>query len=227
MTGVLSNMTVLLAAFVLFGGSAVLAEDATTTDSTAAAATSDAPATAGDAVAPMNGVTRAVPSGWLDAILFYFVAGVAVISSIAVCLTQNIVRMTVWLFMTLGAVAVLYFQLAANFLGAIQLIVYAGGTLVLLVFGVMLTSKSPWVRFTPSLWEVGGATVVCGLLLGVLCTVLVSAPWVTAEGVVPGTPMKAFGEAFMTTYLVPFEVAGVVLMIVMVGAAHLARQEGN
>lgn len=208
MTRGLSKLLLIVMTLALCGGQVALAQAAGEADS-------------------QPGVTKAVPGGWVDALLFYIVGGTAVISAIAVCFTQNIVRMTVWLFLTLGAVAVLYFQLAANFLGAIQLIVYAGGTLVLLVFGVMLTSKSPWVRFTPSRWEVGGATGVCGLLLAVLCWLMIRTPWSTPEGVIPGTPVKAIGEAFMTTYLVPFEVAGVVLMIVMVGAAHLARQESK
>jgi len=159
--------------------------------------------------------------------LFYVVAGGTVISALGVCFTTNIVRMAVWLFTALGGVAMLYFLLAANFLGAIQLIVYAGGTLILLIFGVMLTSKSPWVRFTPRKWELGGAIAVCGGLLVVLCMVLLRTTWAASTSAVPGTSVKTFGEALLTRYLVPFEIAGVVLMIVMVGAAHLARQEAK
>ncbi len=171
--------------------------------------------------------TAAAPGGLLEAVLFYVVATGTVVSALGVCFTTNIVRMAVWLFTALGGVAVLYFLLAANFLGAIQLIVYAGGTLILLIFGVMLTSKSPWVRFTPKKWEWGAAIVVCGGLLVVLCMVLLRTTWETSTSAVPGTSVKMLGEALMTRYLVPFEIAGVVLMIVMVGAAHLARQEAK
>ncbi|MHC5110432.1 MAG: NADH-quinone oxidoreductase subunit J family protein [Planctomycetota bacterium] len=181
-----------------------------------------------DGAAMEAGVTTAeAPGGMLDALLFYAVGGAAVVSALAVCLTQNIVRMAVWLFIALGSVAVLYFQLAANFLGAIQLIVYAGGTLVLLVFGVMLTSKSPWVRFNPAKWELVGAGVVCVSLLAVITTILTRASWNASSDPMPGTALAKIGYAFMSEYLVPFEVAGVVLMIVMVGAAHLARQESS
>jgi len=99
-----------------------------------------------------------------------------------------------------------------------------GGTLILLIFGVMLTSKSPWVRFNPSPWEVLTASVVCGALLVVLMIVLLDSPWTTVTGMVPGIAMVQLGHALLGTYVVPFEVAGVLLMIVMVGAAHLARQ---
>ena len=172
------------------------------------------------------GVTGAAPpGGLLEPILFYAVAMTTVVAALGVCIAKNIVRMAVWLFIALGSVAMLYFLLAADFLGAIQMIVYVGGTLVLLIFGVMLTSKSPWVRFEPPKLELIGAAVVCGALLVALCVVLYSTIWPETEGVVPGVSVADLGRRLLTTYLVPFEVAGVLLMIVMVGAAHLARQE--
>jgi NADH-quinone oxidoreductase subunit J len=167
----------------------------------------------------------APPGGLLEAVLFYAVAAVTIIASLGICIGKNIVRMAVWLFIALGSVAMLYFLLAANFLAAVQLIVYAGGTLILLVFGVMLTSKSPWARFEPAKRELLAAAVVCGVLLVSLCMVLFRAIWPVTEGFVPGAAVADLGRALLTTYLVPFEVAGVLLMIVMVGAAHLARQD--
>ncbi len=173
-----------------------------------------------------SGVTNAAaPGGLLEAALFYFVALVAVVSSLGVCFSKDIVRMAVWLFGALGSVAVMYFLLAANFLGAIQLIVYAGGTLILLVFGVMLTSKSPWVKFECPKIEMLFAGIICAALLGCLCIVLTDATWAGTMQVVPGASVEAIGKILITKYLVPFEVAGVLLMIVMVGAAHLARQD--
>lgn len=186
------------------------------------------PVFAQDATAPagLDGVTGAAPPGGpLEVILFYCVAAATVISALGVCVSKNIVRMAVWLFAALGSVALLYFLLAADFIGAIQLIVYAGGTLILLVFGVMLTSKSPWVRYEAPKIELIGAGLVCLALFVTLAVVLVRAAWPVTEGVVPGAAVADIGRRLLTTYLVPFEVAGVLLMIVMVGAAHLARQE--
>ncbi len=188
-----------------------------------AASAQASPATAVD---HRVGVTdAAAPGGLLEPILFYIVAGGAVMSAIGVCVTTNIVRMAIWLFGALASVALLYFMLAANFLGAIQLIIYAGGTLILLIFGVMLTSKSPWARFTPSKFELAGAGLVCTTLFVSLCIVLRGSVWHSSVQIVPGAAISDIGKSLLTTYLVPFEVAGVLLMIVMVGAAHLARQE--
>jgi NADH-quinone oxidoreductase subunit J len=167
----------------------------------------------------------APPGGVLEVCLFYGLAAAVVVATLGVCVARNIVRMVIWLFVALGSVSLLYFLLAANFLGAIQLIVYAGGTLVLLIFGVMLTSKSPWARFESPKLEVFSAAVVCVALLVALCIVLTRAVWPGPVGVVPGAAVADLGRRLLTTYLVPFEVAGVLLMIVMVGAAHLARQD--
>ena len=172
-------------------------------------------------------IQSAAPGSLLEGLMFYAVAGVVVVSALGVCCSKNVVRMAVWLFVTLGSVAMLFFLLSATFLGAIQLMVYVGGTLILLVFGVMLTSKSPWARFETSRAELAAAAGVCLSLCAVLCLVFVRAAWPEVEGAVPGTPVAELGRRLMTTYLVPFEVAGVLLMIVMVGAAHLARGEAE
>src|ERR1041385_7728601 len=104
--------------------------------------------------------------------LFYIFAIMAGGSALAVVITRNIVRMAVALLFTLAGVAGLYFLLNAEFLAAVQLVVYAGGTLILIIFGVMLTSKSPFSRFEPKLGEVIiavsiGSVLLFALLMGI------------------------------------------------------------
>src|SRR5712675_3612761 len=88
------------------------------------------------------------------AVLFYIFALMSVVSGLGVVISRNIVRTAVGLLFTLVGVAGLYFLLSAEFLAAVQLVVYAGGTLILIIFGVMLTSKSPFSRFTPKPGEI-------------------------------------------------------------------------
>ncbi len=162
----------------------------------------------------------------LEALMFYLFAAVTLGSALAMCISRNIVRMAVHLFIALGAVAALYFLLLANFIAVIQLIVYAGGTLILLVFGVMLTSKSPWVRFEVKRSEIVAAVLVCTLLaVGLLGAVLTTVWPGQTDGTVAGPSMATIGRELLTTYLVPFEVVSVLLLVVMIGAAYLARQE--
>src|SRR5919112_986278 len=96
-------------------------------------------------------------------VLFYLFALMAGGAAVGVVVSRNIVRMAVALLFTLAGVAGLYFLLSAEFLAAVQLVVYAGGTLILIIFGVMLTSKSPFSRFEPKTVE-----IVVALTIGIV-----------------------------------------------------------
>jgi NADH-quinone oxidoreductase subunit J len=158
------------------------------------------------------------------AVLFYAFAALSAISAICVVISRNIVRTAVSLLFTLVGVAGLYFLLNAEFLAAVQLVVYAGGTLILIIFGVMLTSKSPFSRFEPKLAE-----VVLALSLGAVLLVALIAAIVRAKFNLPPLaemgeyPMVKLGQALLGDFLVPFELASVLLLVVMIGAAYLAK----
>lgn len=157
--------------------------------------------------------------------LFYAFASLVCISAWAIVLSNNIVRMAVYLLLTLSGVAGMYFMLNAEILTAIQLIVYAGGTLILIIFGVMLTSRNPFMQL-----KVSGSEKVVGLTIGLLVLGLMI--WVLANtklvhGIEPEAgydQVEAIGKGFLSKYLVPFEVAAVLLLVVMIGAAYMARK---
>lgn len=160
----------------------------------------------------------------ISAVLFYLFAAIAAAGAIGVVASRNIVRTAVCLLFTLIGVAGLYFLLESEFLAAVQLVVYAGGTLILILFGVMLTSKSPFSRFEPKAGEVAIAVSVCLILFVALLMAIHSAPFVTREmDTTSKYPTHALGQALLGDYLIPFELASVVLLIVMIGAAYLAK----
>jgi NADH-quinone oxidoreductase subunit J len=169
----------------------------------------------------------------VQTVLFYAMAAVLLLSAWAIVLSQNIVRMAVYLLLTLAAAAGFYFMLGAEFLAAIQLIVYAGGTLILIIFGVMLTSKNPFMLLKAATWErfVGVliALVLAGLLL--LAMVNTTGPREVQQAATDlsggHTQVAAIGRALLSEYLVPFEVAGVLLLVVMIGAAFMARRRAK
>lgn len=165
------------------------------------------------------------------AVLFYLFAAMAVASAIGVMVSRNIVRTAVCLLMALLGVAGLYLGMHAEFLAAVQLVVYAGGTLVLIIFGVMLTNNSTFQLYRPRQVE-----VVVGLgLVALLAAALISAILHSDIAVRAGTdgntyPIQSLGEALLGDYLVPFELISVLLLAVMIGAAYLAkgrRREGE
>ena len=137
--------------------------------------------------------------------------------------SRNIVRTAVCLLFTLLAVAGLYFLLSAEFLAAVQLVVYAGGTLILIVFGVMLTSKSPLIRFEPKSGEVVLAVVVGAIALASLIGAILRADLASRMTGPNGYPIERIGEALLSDYLIPFELVSVLLLVAMIGAAYLAK----
>src|SRR5437763_15588057 len=96
----------------------------------------------------------------VHAVLFWILALITGVSAIAVVVIQNIVRCAIWLLFALAGTSVIFFLLGADFGGATQLLVYVGGTLVLVVFGVMLTAQGPFINLKtgPAEWAV--ATLV-------------------------------------------------------------------
>jgi NADH:ubiquinone oxidoreductase subunit 6 (subunit J) len=181
---------------------------------------------------------------------FYVMAIAASGFALGVVLSSNIVRMAFCLVLSLGSVAGLFFLAGADFVGALQLMIYVGGTLVLLIFGVMLTARGPFVSMKTSAtqWIVVG--IVGAALLAVLLQAAVSVGnWtepgrvaaarpdqvpptsapiglgllgVRVDRLAPDRTNKVLREG-MSGYLLPFEVISVHLVVVLVGAAFLAR----
>jgi len=178
----------------------------------------------------------------LQQLLFYVVAILTGLCAVGVVVTQNIVRAAAWLLFALGGVAGIFFFLGADFVGATQLIVYVGGTLVLVVFGVMLTAQGPFISLRTSAAEWAMSLVVGLLLFGVLAvTVAGKDRWPQgpdaksqmANAEHPETSQNSVvtGHGFLgqpigpngASYLLPFEIVSVHLLVVLIGAAYLAR----
>lgn len=161
----------------------------------------------------------------IQVILFYMFGGLALVGALGVVLSRNIIRAAVQLLLALLGVAGLYFLLHAEFLAAVQLVIYVGGTLVLIIFGVMLTSRSSGNVLQPTLAERAFAFVASLLLLGVLVLSILTTRWRTIESPpVEIYPVRRTGEAFLGDYLLVFELASLLLLGVMIGAAYLAKR---
>ena len=181
----------------------------------------------------------------LPVILFVVVATATAVSAVGVVASRNVVRMAVWLLFALIGVSLLYFLLGAEFAGAAQLIVYVGGTLVLVVFGVMLTAHGPLreLRTRRAEWVIGGALGVCLFLLLTVVSLQIGSPpaddaslpgpgplGLSFLGVAETSPQGPVSGTHHTppqrtqaAYLLPFEIVSVHLLVVLVGAAYLAR----
>jgi NADH-quinone oxidoreductase subunit J len=188
-----------------------------------------------------------------QALLFWLVAIVTGGSAVAVVVTTNIVRSATWLLFALGGTAAVFFLMGADFVGATQLLVYVGGTLVLVVFGVMLTAQGPFISMNTGAAEWAVSLTVGGLLYVMLALSIVSSgsnlvrnqpalvrPTEPAhsrysiqigesllgiEGAMPPAQVTGASEQIRkpVSYLLPFEIISVHLLVVLIGAAYLAR----
>jgi NADH-quinone oxidoreductase subunit J len=206
-------------------------------------------------------------------ILFYLLAGMTGICAIAVVVTQNIVRSATYLLFTLAGTAGIFFLLGADFVGATQLFVYVGGTLVLVIFGVMLTAQGPFITMKTGAAEWAVSMLVGLALYGVLALSIMYpvgigpakgsggnlhvTPTKTVAQFAPTAPLSkdpatasysaVLGAGFLgagvgpvhmerrmtpsgpasvavrTSYLLPFEIISIHLLVVLIGAAYLAR----
>lgn len=163
-------------------------------------------------------------------IVFYFFAAVTVGSAAVVVFSRNIVYSAFSLLFTFFGVAGLYVLLNADFLAVTQLMVYVGGILVLLLFGVMLTSTTISVEIKSKSLHVVPASLLAAALVGLLGAMFWTSDWFVSKrmsDIAAQTTSKDIGNAFITTHLLPFEVASVVLLVAIVGAAMMARKERN
>jgi NADH-quinone oxidoreductase subunit J len=157
------------------------------------------------------------------AVIFYLLATLTLGSAGVVALSRNIIYSTIALLGTFLGLAGMYIQLSADFLAAIQILVYVGGTLTLLLFAVMLTARIESIRTSNTSRHQLAAFVAIGALLLILGKVATNTPWVTEpRASMPST--AKLGHALLTEYMLPFEVASVVLLGALIGAVILARR---
>ena len=161
-------------------------------------------------------------------IIFYLFALITIVSAGIVVFSRHIVRSAFSLMFTFFGVAGLYVLLNADFIAVTQVLVYVGGILVLILFGVMLTTRVINVELKTGTLHSVPASILAAVLVGTLCGVFWITDWVTpglSDIKVPPSTSPDIGRALMTTYLLPFEVASVVLLVAMLGAAMIARRD--
>ena len=160
-----------------------------------------------------------------EQVLFFLLAAFTVALALMVVLAQNIVRSAVALIFSFCGLAGLYVLLDAEFLAAVQVLIYVGGITILLLFAILLTSRIAG-RGVRVLNEQKGANAVVAVGLMVL---LGWAAWRGLPALTsrPNQPQntRRIGELLMTTYALPFEAVSILLLAGMVGAIYLARKE--
>jgi NADH-quinone oxidoreductase subunit J len=158
--------------------------------------------------------------------VFYVIAAVAILSSIGVVTVPNIVHAALFLILSLLAVAGFYILLSSEFLALVQILIYAGAVATIVLFGLMLTrgrEQALPVVGAGAQWPL--ALVSAGVLAVALSIAVLDSEWPRDAGEVTVVGITTLGGALFRDWLVPFEIASVVLTVALIGAVVIAHQE--
>jgi NADH:ubiquinone oxidoreductase subunit 6 (subunit J) len=167
----------------------------------------------------------------LTLIIFYLFAAITVLSALAVLVTRNVLYAAFALLGAFLGVAALYVLAGADFVAVTQLMIYVGGVLVLLIFGVMMTnrqqeSKAISGTINKFLGFTGAASLFVVVLYILKIANFVDIPWLQQakidEQLVRESTIPKVGIQLMTDFVLPFELAGILLLLALLGAAFIA-----
>jgi NADH-quinone oxidoreductase subunit J len=161
-------------------------------------------------------------------IVFYVFALLIVSSAVVVAVSRNIMYAAFGLMFTFFGVAGLYVLLNADFIAITQVMVYIGGILILIIFGVILTTNIAGVEIQEGptgKFRMLAATLITLMLFVVLLIMYLNAEFIVGSANFGESTLEVLGTSLMTKYLLPFEVAAVLLLIALVGAALIARRK--
>lgn len=175
--------------------------------------------------------------------LFYLMGFITLASAVFVAASKNLVRSVFMFFVTLLALAGLYVLALADFIAVTQIVIYVGGILVLILFAFMLSGKETLANLQQQENRFISISKLPALLLAVLFFIVMinilfkadinNLAWVREAVIGKNTftpiddTVNNIGVNLMTTYLLPFEAISVLLMMALVGAAHLSRKENK
>ena len=158
-------------------------------------------------------------------IAFLCITLLVIFSAFAVVISPNLVHSAVALLFTLFGVAGLYIFLYADFMAATQVVIYVGGILVLIIFGVMLTNKidTPSIASSSSN-QVIGSIVSFSLFLFQL-SVIFTTEWKASDNLLIDGTVRPIGLMLLNQYLLPFELVSILLLGALIGACVLSRKK--
>jgi NADH:ubiquinone oxidoreductase subunit 6 (subunit J) len=162
----------------------------------------------------------------MDASLFVFLvlAGLTLIGALGTVLMRNIVHSALFLIVSFVAVAGIYVMLNADFLFAVQILIYVGAVATLILFGIMLTRGVRGEQPQNNSQIVPAALMAVVLFGAVLAPVIMNTVWPASSDAPPQTTTALLGQELMKTYALPFEVVGALLLVALVGAIIVARE---
>ncbi len=161
----------------------------------------------------------------MQLVIFAILALTTLGAALGVVLSHNLLRSALWLILAFFGIAGIFVLLEAEFVAVVQVLVYIGAIATLVIFAVML-SRNYFDAAAPRFNEQYGLVAgFAALLFVALAVVVTRVQWPASAGAVPADAIQRLGSDFVGPYVVPFEVASVLLVVAMIGAILLAREK--
>jgi len=161
----------------------------------------------------------------LETIGFWSLAVVLVGSALAVVLSKNLFHSVLWLALALTGTAGVFLLLEAEFLAAVQLLLYAGGIVTIVVFAIVVTERLVGERITQTNRRITVGAVTSLALIALVVNAISRQPLATAREPLTTDLTRTIGESVLTRFVLPFELLGVLMLAAMLGAVYFARPE--
>lgn len=161
----------------------------------------------------------------LEALAFWAVSIVLVGSALAVVLTKNLFRAVLWLALALTGTAGVFLLLEAEFLAAVQLLLYAGGLITIAVFAIVVTERLIGETISQTSRNLAGGAVVAAAVGAVVISMLGRGGLALTRPPMEGDVTAAIGESVLTRYVLPFELLALLMLAALIAAIYFARPE--
>ncbi len=160
-----------------------------------------------------------------EVIGFWVLAIMLIGSALGVVLTKNLFHSVLWLALGLVSTAGIFLLLDAEFLAAVQVLLYAGGVITVVVFAIVVTEKLVGEKISHTSKRLAGGAIVAAGILAMVANVIQRAGLDLARPEVSGDATHAIGMSLLTKFLLPFELLGVLLLAGLIAASYFARPE--
>ena len=161
----------------------------------------------------------------LEPIAFWALAVLLVGAALAVVLTRNLFHSVLYLALALTGTAGIFLSLDAEFLAAVQLLLYAGGVITIVVFAIVVTERLVGDRITQTSRHLLNGALIAGAVLVAVLTFVLRAPLPAARPALDVDVTRAIGAALLTRFVLPFELLGVLFLAALLGATYFARPD--
>jgi NADH-quinone oxidoreductase subunit J len=156
---------------------------------------------------------------------FWCLSALLIGSALSVVLTKNLFHAVLWLALALTGTAGIFLLLDAEFLAAVQLLLYAGGIVTVMVFAIVVTEKLIGERLSQTSRRIAGGAIASGLLAWLIVSAVMERPLATTRMPMAGDLTKEIGETVLTRFVLPFELLAVLMLAGLMSAIYFARPE--